>query len=154
MIHRENGGTLGMVPWIINPIYTLLYSGMIDSDLPQERMIENSVNLVGWAIWLRHISKSYLVFIGAILKMGLTHVCKTKITNIFLRTPSKWSLLEDLFWMVFYGYGTWCQVSLELPSLKLTALRTWKLMLLKTFCFHFGSNDLFFRCKNVEFQVG
>ena len=26
--HRENGGTLGMVPWIINPIYTL-YSGYL-----------------------------------------------------------------------------------------------------------------------------
>ena len=27
--HRENGGTLGMVPLIINPIYTL-YSGYLD----------------------------------------------------------------------------------------------------------------------------
>ena len=27
-IHRENGGTLGMVPLIINPIYTL-YSGYL-----------------------------------------------------------------------------------------------------------------------------
>ena len=29
MYHRENGGTLGMVPLIINPIYTL-YSGYLD----------------------------------------------------------------------------------------------------------------------------
>ena len=28
MFHRENGGTLGMVPLIINPIYTL-YSGYL-----------------------------------------------------------------------------------------------------------------------------
>ena len=27
--HRENGGTLGMVPLIINPVYTL-YSGYLD----------------------------------------------------------------------------------------------------------------------------
>jgi len=27
-LHRENGGTLGMVPLIINPIYTL-YSGYL-----------------------------------------------------------------------------------------------------------------------------
>ena len=29
MSHRENGGTLGMVPLIINPVYTL-YSGYLD----------------------------------------------------------------------------------------------------------------------------
>ena len=28
-LHRENGGTLGMVPLTINPIYTL-YSGYLD----------------------------------------------------------------------------------------------------------------------------
>ena len=30
LCHRENGGTLGMVPLIINPIYTL-YSGYLDA---------------------------------------------------------------------------------------------------------------------------
>ena len=52
---------------------------------PQERVIENSVNLVGRAIWLWHIC--------------LTHVCK-KNNQHFFETPLK----MVLFWKTFFGW--------------------------------------------------
>ena len=53
MIHRENGGTLGMVPLMINPIYTL-YSGYLLGISPFKGLPLNKVFFFGLPFGVRN----------------------------------------------------------------------------------------------------
>ena len=69
-IHRENGGTLGMVPLIINPIYTRIFE-------------QPTLILIGW---MRKSKSTYLLEAFKSFSCVLTGVCQRRNACIYILT--------------------------------------------------------------------